>query len=110
MAGALPFLILATQWKIWDIAAGKQTGRLIGHQNWVTDVVFSPDGRRILTGGKDNTAKLWDAQTGRELLTLRGHRKQVIGVAFSPNGRQIATASADGDARLWDADASPPAK
>ena len=63
--------------------------------------VFSPDGRRILTGGHDNTARLWDAATGRELLTLRGHTEPVRSVAFSPDGQHLLTGSTDKTARVW---------
>src|SRR5262249_54799841 len=37
------------------------------HQDRVSDVVFSPDGARILTASWDKTAKLWDAATPAEL-------------------------------------------
>ena len=36
-------------------------------------VAFSQDGRRIVTGSADHTAKVWDAASGKELLTLKGH-------------------------------------
>ena len=36
------------------------------------NVAFSPDGRRLVTGGEENTVKIWDVQTGQELQTLRG--------------------------------------
>ena len=37
---------------------------LKGHTNAVTSLVFSPDGTRILTGSRDQTAKIWDGPTG----------------------------------------------
>jgi WD40 repeat protein len=33
-------------------------------------VAFTPDGKRVLTGSVDRTARLWDANTGRELCQL----------------------------------------
>ena len=30
-----------------------------GHQDSVTSVSFSPDGKTIATGSRDNTARLW---------------------------------------------------
>ena len=66
-------------------------------------VSFSPDGKRILTGSRDQTAKLWDAASGRELLTLKGHRGWVFKAAFSRDGQRIVTASGDGTAKIWEA-------
>jgi tetratricopeptide (TPR) repeat protein len=75
---------------------------LRGHTGWVSSVAFSPDGRRIVTGSWDSTAKVWDAQSGRETLTLKGHTNYVSSVAFSPDGRRIVTGSGDSTAKVWD--------
>jgi len=39
----------------------------------ITAVGFSPDGKRIVTGSWDQTARVWDADTGKELRRLTGH-------------------------------------
>ena len=72
-------------------------------------VAFSPDGRRIVTGSVDHSAKVWEVETNigsgktaRELLTLKGHTEIIYSVAFSPDGRRIATASADRTVRVWE--------
>jgi WD40 repeat protein len=69
----------------------------------VRSAAFSPDGKRIVTGGWDKTAKVWDAATGAEVMTLRGHSSIVCSVAFSPDGRRIVTGSYDNTAMVWDA-------
>ena len=35
------------------------------HQGWVRAVVFSPDGKTVLTGSLDKTARLWNAADGQ---------------------------------------------
>ncbi len=37
---------------------------LLQHEDDVTAVAFSPDGKTVLTGSHDHTARLWDARTG----------------------------------------------
>jgi WD40 repeat protein len=69
----------------------------------VRAVAFSPDGTRVLTGSRDNTARLWDAATGAAVAILAGHTDAVRAVAFSPDGKRVLTDSSDSTARLWDA-------
>src|SRR5262249_31533630 len=75
----------------------------LGHTREVTSVTFSPDGKRILTGSFDRTAKVWDAEKGTERLSLKGHTGMVDSVAFSPDGKRILTGSSDKTAKVWDA-------
>ncbi|MBL8055187.1 MAG: protein kinase [Anaerolineales bacterium] len=64
---------------------------------------WSPDGRWLVTGGRDGMVRLWEAATGRRQGEWRGHAFLFDAVAFSPDGRQIATGATDGTWRLWDA-------
>jgi WD40 repeat protein len=89
--------------RIWDAVTGQLLQTLSGHEGFVTDVEFSPDGKRLVTGSGDNTAKVWDILTGQELLTLKGHMTMLFWVEFSPDGTRIATGSTDGTAKVWDA-------
>jgi hypothetical protein len=64
-------------------------------------VAFSPDGKAVLIGSADKTARLWSAATGKELTPPLRHRGPVRAVAFSPDGKAVLTGSADNTARLW---------
>ena len=65
---------------------------------------ISPDGKRVITGSEDTTARLWDATTGQELAVFQGHAATVVNVAFGPDGNRVLTGSNDRTARLWDAE------
>jgi WD40 repeat protein len=83
--------------------AGWSSGptRTLTHDPYILGLALSPDGRRAVTGGTDNSALVWDLETGQELARL-AHRDLVWGVAYSPDGLRVATASADGTVRVWE--------
>ena len=75
-----------------------------GHRGRQTaSVAFSPDGKRLTSGGDDKWIKVWDTTTGRETLTLRGHTNYVSYVAFSADGKRLTSARAVGTVKIWDA-------
>ena len=79
---------------------------LSGHKDSVNAVAFSPDGKLVLTGSSDKTARLWEAAGGKPVATLSGLTSVVNAVAFSPDGKLVLTGSADKTARLWETAAS----
>ena len=86
------------------LAAASRPGiaSLTGHTDRVHAVAFSPDGRTLLSGSYDGTARLWDVATHRQIgAPLNGHG-EVYSVAFSPHGNVVATGGEDTMVRLWD--------
>ena len=75
----------------------------LGHDSFVMCLAFAPDGKFIVTGSQDGTARLWDAATQREIRSFN-HGALVQGVAWTPDGQSIATAGLDGTVRLWGRD------
>jgi len=95
------------EWGYWNRLRHLDLLTLHGHTGSVYSVAFAPDGKRLVTGSADKTAKVWDADTGRAALTLtltlKGHTDYVSSVAFSPDGQRLVTVSRDMTAKLWDA-------
>jgi WD40 repeat protein len=93
--------------KIWDTRTWQEVGSLRDLSSGILSVAFSPDGRRLATGGTDSTVKLWDAATGELLHTFHGHNDWVHAVAFSPDGRRLASGSLDATVKIWKAPSIP---
>ena len=72
------------------------------HNGSVTNASFSPDGKYILTLGRDGVARVWEVNTGSSVAELRGRTSQVNSVIYSPEGKTILTANNDGTASIWD--------
>jgi hypothetical protein len=87
-----------------DLATGEERLTLGPHAA-VASASFSPNGRRIVTGSWDNSARIWDVSTGQDIVKLvGGHTAAINRCTFSPDaaGRYILTASDDGTAKLWE--------
>lgn len=89
---------------LWDIETGELIHKLEGAIGKVADLAFSPDGKRLLSGGSDRAARVWDLASGRELLTLSNHGNVINKVAWSRDGGRIATVALDGAVRVWSAE------
>jgi len=88
--------------RISELATRRVVHELTGHEN---DLLFrmdmSPDGTRIMSGGKDKTARIWNPNAGICLMTLTGHTDTVLGTSFVDDNT-VATCSKDSTVRIWD--------
>ena len=88
--------------RLWDVETREPVVRFSPH-GAVAAADISPDGKLLVTGSWDRSAKIWDIATGKAVRKLDGlHQGYINSVEFSPDGQTILTASDDGIARLWD--------
>jgi len=71
------------------------------HDDAVESVAFSPDGKYVVSGSWDNTARVWETATGNEIARMT-HDDKVSSVAFSPDGKFVVSGSWDNTARVWE--------
>jgi hypothetical protein len=74
----------------------------IKHADGLRSMVFSRDGKLLLTASEDHTARLWETATGRPVGRVFNHGDIIKDAAMSPDGKVVATAGKDQWARLWD--------
>lgn len=90
-------VITALQQAVYGVT---ELNRLEGHTDIVWGVTFSPDGKLLASGSRDESVKLWETD-GTLLQTLKGHSDAVTSVSFSPDGQNLASASLDKTVKIW---------
>jgi serine/threonine protein kinase/WD40 repeat protein len=88
---------------IRDARSGEVLRRVEGHTGQVFSIAFSPDGRRMLSGGRDRLIRVWDTETWDEVVSLVGPNAYVWALRFSPDGSRLAISSGDRAYRVWSA-------
>ncbi len=87
--------------QIWDATNGR-LGFINRNPSFsMNTVAWSPDSRRIASGGNDKTVQVWDAITRNSLCTYLGHHGYVIAVTWSPDGTRLASAGVDHTVQVW---------
>lgn len=85
---------------LWDTATLKEIARFEHNPPGMLGLAFSPDGRYLVSTGRDNTARLWALPGGDEVFHVN-HQNRVITSAFSADSAYLITGSQDGTSRVW---------
>ena len=77
-----------------------------GHTAIVWKVLFTPDGKELISVSNDKTIRFWDVKTGETLRVLHppigpGPEGQLYAAALSPDGKTLASVHTHGDVKLW---------
>jgi WD40 repeat protein len=104
---------------VWDIYGTGPAVVQVGQGTDITDLAFSPDGKRLATASTDGAIRLWQvdhahdsADRGARVYSNSGPPAILAGfpgsartVVFSPNGRYLASIGSDDTIRIWNTEA-----
>jgi WD40 repeat protein len=72
---------------LWDLATGRERGRLETQEYPGPNLAFAPDGRFLASGGmRDPAIIVWDLSTGQPRLRLSVPPGGITALAYSPDG------------------------
>src|SRR5262249_45287045 len=86
---------------VMKTTTGETLFELKGHEGSSDTVVFSRDGRTLVSGGADRSVRLWDLKAQREIRRFTGPIDPVGSVAISPHAKLVAASSGIGRIRVW---------
>ena len=89
-----------------DADTGKLVRTVSGHQYGVTDVLFTADGKHLVSAGRDTSARVCQVADGKEVAALGSPRggqfkDWLSGIALSPDERLLAAADIAGLVQVW---------
>lgn len=97
---------LGNELLLYDMKSSKPIRKFVGHSGLIRSCDFSPDGKRLVSGGEDHMVCIWETE-GEEvqtpLLILKKHKGAVLHCSFSKQGDKIVTTSIDQSVCIWNA-------
>lgn len=104
----LPYLIAAysdNYIRVFSLENFKLLKEISAHSNSVFTVRFSPDGKYLLSGGRDAHLKVWDVAEDFSLKEdIVAHMYAINHIEYHPKYRYFATCSMDKSIKIWNAD------
>jgi hypothetical protein len=88
--------------RVWDLAKGNFVARLIGHDDWVRTVAYSPKGDILATAGNDKRILFWSATTHEREKVFVEHPEAIAMLAFDASGDYLAAVGFEDKVRVYD--------
>ncbi len=90
--------------QLWDAELARQVGIFFGHTAQLNSFKFSPDGRRLLSGGFDKTVRIWDIESRQTIRICQQHPGAIRTATWNRKGDRVLSGSWQMETRCWNID------
>ncbi len=91
--------------RIFDLGSFSLVREINAHKNSVFTLCFSPDGKWLLSGGRDARMNIWNVNSAYSLEnSIVAHLYAINHICYSPDGKYFATCSMDKTIKIWQAE------
>ena len=73
---------------------------LVGHDNWVNDLVFTGTGRHLISVSDDKSMRIWDLSNARCFKKLTNIHDHFV-TSIDMRGKNLITGSVDNTLKVW---------
>ncbi|MFC1546885.1 tetratricopeptide repeat protein, partial [bacterium] len=79
-------------------------GFFYGHDQGVVSLEYSPNGKKIVSGSRDNTVRIWDVESRKceKVFNKNNYKPVVLCAACSSDGKILAIGTSNNSIELWD--------
>jgi WD40 repeat protein len=87
---------------VWDMRTNGWRFHRSKHHEGINSLRFSPDGKWLVSAGRDEVLQALSAFTGESRYSALPHRETIFHSEFTRDGKRFVTQTASGVLRVWD--------
>jgi WD40 repeat protein len=76
---------------LFDMKSMNRIGSFRGHEDWVVNAIFSPNGQWVATSSSDRTVRIWNPRTFKSVATIQEQKAIGSPLVFTGDGKYLLT-------------------
>jgi WD40 repeat protein/TolB-like protein len=87
---------------LYDASAKRELHNFNKHQKDISDLIFDPDNKYLISASIDEKIIIWDLYSGNVLKTIEDFKNEIKCIDLSPDGRMLVGCGDNDEIFLWD--------